>query len=69
MLGGAAAASTNAASGRVVAGWFTRSRRGLAMGIRQMAQPLGVTALAGGCRHRRRAVRRRDRSHPRRLRQ
>jgi MFS family permease len=48
MLGGAAAASSNAASGRVVAGWFPRSRRGLAMGIRQMSQPLGVavTALA-----------------------
>jgi MFS family permease len=46
MLGGAAAASTNAASGRVVAGWFPRSRRGLAMGIRQMAQPLGVAITA-----------------------
>lgn len=46
MLGGAAAASTNAASGRVVAGWFPRSRRGLAMGIRQMAQPLGVAVTA-----------------------
>lgn len=48
ILGGAAAASSNAASGRVVAGWFPRSRRGLAMGIRQMSQPLGVaiTALA-----------------------
>lgn len=46
MLGGAASASTNAASGRVVAGWFPRSRRGLAMGIRQMAQPLGVAVTA-----------------------
>ncbi|HEY1703210.1 MAG TPA: MFS transporter [Trebonia sp.] len=48
ILGGAAAASSNAASGRVVAGWFPRSRRGLAMGVRQMSQPLGVaiTALA-----------------------
>lgn len=44
--GGAAAASTNAASGRVVVGWFPRSRRGLAMGIRQMAQPLGVAIAA-----------------------
>jgi MFS family permease len=44
--GGAAAASTNAASGRVVVGWFPRSRRGLAMGIRQMAQPLGVAVAA-----------------------
>jgi len=46
LLGGMAAASTNAASGRVVVGWFPRSRRGLAMGIRQMAQPLGVTIAA-----------------------
>jgi MFS family permease len=45
-FGGAAAASTNAASGRVVVGWFPRSRRGLAMGIRQMAQPLGVAVAA-----------------------
>ena len=46
VLGGMAAASTNAASGRVVVGWFPRSRRGLAMGIRQMSQPLGVTLAA-----------------------
>lgn len=46
LLGGAAAASTNAASGRVVVGWFPRSRRGLAMGIRQMSQPLGVSVAA-----------------------
>lgn len=46
LLGGAAAASTNAASGRVVIGWFPRSRRGLAMGIRQMSQPLGVAIAA-----------------------
>ena len=45
-LGGAASASTNAASGRVVVGWFPKDRRGLAMGIRQMAQPLGVTIAA-----------------------
>ncbi|MCJ0905126.1 MFS transporter [Rhodococcus sp. ARC_M6] len=43
LLGGMAAASTNAASGRVVVGWFPKDRRGLAMGIRQMSQPLGVT--------------------------
>lgn len=41
-LAGAAAASSNAASGRVVVGWFPPHRRGLAMGIRQMAQPVGV---------------------------
>ncbi|WP_291050368.1 MFS transporter [Herbiconiux sp.] len=46
LLGGAASASTNAASGRVVVGWFPKDRRGLAMGIRQMAQPLGVTIAA-----------------------
>lgn len=42
LLGGMASASVNAASGRVVIGWFPRERRGLAMGIRQMSQPLGV---------------------------
>ena len=45
-LGGAAAASTNSASGRVVVGWFPPQRRGLAMGIRQMAQPVGVAIAA-----------------------
>ncbi|WP_252274824.1 MFS transporter [Nocardioides sp. LMS-CY] len=46
LLAGAAAASTNAASGRVVVGWFPPERRGLAMGIRQMAQPVGVGVAA-----------------------
>ncbi|PJJ63221.1 MFS transporter [Compostimonas suwonensis] len=46
LLGGMAAASPNAASGRVVVGWFPRERRGLAMGIRQMCQPLGVAVAA-----------------------
>jgi MFS family permease len=45
-LAGAASAGTNGASGRVVVGWFPRHRRGLAMGIRQMAQPLGVMISA-----------------------
>ncbi len=45
-LAGAAAASTNAASGRVVVGWFPAERRGLAMGVRQMAQPVGVGIAA-----------------------
>jgi sugar phosphate permease len=44
-LAGAAGASVNAASGRVVMGWFPVHERGLAMGTRQTAQPLGV-ALA-----------------------
>lgn len=39
---GACSAATNAASGRIVVGWFPPERRGLAMGIRQCAQPLGV---------------------------
>ncbi|MGX1810044.1 MFS transporter [Nocardia sp. NPDC055321] len=41
-LGGMGAASTNGASGRVIVGWFPPDKRGLAMGIRQTAQPLGV---------------------------
>lgn len=46
VLTGMAAASTNAASGRVVIGWFPARRRGLAMGIRQTCQPLGVAVAA-----------------------
>jgi MFS family permease len=46
LIGGMASASPNAASGRVVVGWFPRERRGLAMGIRQMCQPLGVAVAA-----------------------
>jgi sugar phosphate permease len=45
-LAGVAAASSNVASGRVVVGWFPAGRRGLAMGIRQMAQPVGVGVAA-----------------------
>jgi MFS family permease len=41
-LGGMAAASCNVASGRLVSGWFPPHQRGVAMGIRQTAQPLGV---------------------------
>jgi sugar phosphate permease len=41
-LGGMAAASSNSASGRLVVGWFEPRQRGLVMGIRQTAQPLGV---------------------------
>jgi sugar phosphate permease len=43
---GAAGASVNAASGRMVLGWFAPSERGLAMGLRQTAQPLGVALAA-----------------------
>lgn len=45
-IGGACAASANAASGRVVVGWFPPHQRGLAMGIRQMSLPLGVAIAA-----------------------
>ena len=45
-LAGASAASANSASGRVVVGWFPPERRGLAMGVRQMAQPVGVGIAA-----------------------
>jgi sugar phosphate permease len=45
-VAGAFGASTSSASGRVVIGWFPARRRGLAMGIRQMAQPLGVGVAA-----------------------
>lgn len=41
-IGGMGAASTNGATGRVIVGWFPPNQRGLAMGIRQTAQPLGV---------------------------
>lgn len=43
---GAAGASVNAASGRLVMGWFGVHQRGVAMGVRQMGQPLGVAAAA-----------------------
>ncbi|MFC7447333.1 MFS transporter [Rhodococcus daqingensis] len=45
-LGGMAASSANAASGRVVVGWYPPHRRGFAMGVRQMALPLGVAVAA-----------------------
>ncbi len=41
-LGGMAAASCNAAGGRLVSAWFPPRQRGLSMGIRQTAQPLGI---------------------------
>lgn len=46
VVAGAAGASVNAASGRVVMGWFPVAERGLAMGTRQTAQPLGVAIAA-----------------------
>ncbi|MBO0681036.1 MFS transporter [Mycolicibacterium sp. S2-37] len=41
-MAGMAAASNTAASGRLVVGWFPPERRGVAMGIRHTASPLGV---------------------------
>jgi sugar phosphate permease len=46
LVAGAASASVNAASGRVVLGWFSARERGLAMGLRQTAQPIGVGIAA-----------------------
>lgn len=45
-LAGMGAASVNAASGRLIMGWFGVAERGVAMGIRQTAQPLGVALAA-----------------------
>lgn len=40
-LAGALGASATSASGRAAVGWFARGERGLALGVRQMALPLG----------------------------
>src|SRR4051812_40648366 len=47
-LAGMVGASVSAASGRAVMGWFAAEQRGLALGIRQTAVPLGwaIAALA-----------------------
>lgn len=41
VLAGALGSSVNAASGRAVMGWFAEAERGLALGIRQTAIPIG----------------------------
>jgi sugar phosphate permease len=41
LIAGMFGASATGASGRAVMGWFARSERGFALGIRQMALPLG----------------------------
>jgi sugar phosphate permease len=46
VLSGAAGASVNSASGRAVMHWFAPSERGLALGIRQTAIPLGGLVVA-----------------------
>lgn len=44
---GALGAGVNAASGRAVMAWFGEEERGFALGIRQMATPLGGAVAAG----------------------
>jgi len=46
VLCGIGGAATSATSGRIVVGWFPAERRGLAMGLRQTALPLGTGAGA-----------------------
>jgi MFS family permease len=43
---GATSACVHVASGRLILGWFAAHERGLAMGLRQTAQPLGVALAA-----------------------
>ena len=45
-VAGGLAAGVNAASGRAVMAWFDEDERGLALGIRQMAVPLGGAVAA-----------------------
>jgi sugar phosphate permease len=45
-LTGASGAAIHAASGRLILGWFGGAERGLAMGIRQTGQPLGIALAA-----------------------
>ena len=59
-VAGMLGASATGASGRAVMGWFARGERGFALGIRQMALPIGgaLAALdAAGARARRRPAR------------
>lgn len=46
MAGGASGAAVNAGSGRIILGWFPANRRGVAMGARQMALPIGLALAA-----------------------
>ena len=48
LTAGAFGASVNAASGRAVMGWFPADQRGLALGVRQTAIPIGGAAAAAG---------------------
>jgi sugar phosphate permease len=47
-VAGAFGASVNAASSRAVMGWFPEHERGLALGVRQTAIPIGGAASAAG---------------------
>src|SRR3954462_3778130 len=44
LVAGLLGSSSTGASGRAVMGWFARDERGFALGIRQMALPLGGAA-------------------------
>lgn len=46
VLAGVAGSALYASSGRIVVGWFPSGQRGLAMGIRQTSQPVGVALAA-----------------------
>ncbi len=46
LTAGAAGAAVNAGSGRIILGWFPANRRGVAMGARQMALPIGLALAA-----------------------
>lgn len=46
LIAGVGSGAANGASGRIVVGFFPARQRGTAMGIRQMAQPLGIAVLA-----------------------
>jgi sugar phosphate permease len=46
LVAGMLGASSTGASGRAVMGWFAREERGFALGIRQMALPLGGAAAS-----------------------
>jgi sugar phosphate permease len=46
VVGGMFAAAATSGSGRAVFGWFPRSERGLALGLRQTAVPVGAAAAS-----------------------
>ena len=48
-VAGLFAAAATSGSGRAVFGWFPRDERGLALGLRQTAVPVGAAALPSRC--------------------